>query len=203
MQITSWRVAGTYYEACSCEAVCPCRRQGDWRGGRSTYGVCDFVLSWCIEAGSADELSLADRQVVMAGSYHDDEPGSPWSVALYLDDRCSPRQHDALADIFLGRAGGQTFANYARAIGSVQAVRTATITLDHTTNRERIGVGRYVTVRTRAPFHHQERVSCGIPGHEQPGQELVVDLMQVQEEDLSWQLRGRCGFATTFDYRST
>lgn len=203
MQITSWRVAGTYYEACNCEAVCPCRRQGDRRGGRSTYGVCDFVLSWSIEAGAAGELSLAGRHVVMAGSYDDDEPGSPWSVVLYLDDRCYPRQHQALSDIFLGRAGGQTFANFARAIRTVKAVRTASITLDHTTHRERIGVERYVTVRTRAPFDHRERVSCGIPGHDRPGQELVVELMRVQEQDLSWQVRGRCGFASTFDYRST
>jgi hypothetical protein len=203
MQMTSWRVAGSYYEACSCEAVCPCRRQGDRPGGRSTYGVCDFVLSWFIQTGAAGELSVADRRVVMAGSYDDDQPGSPWSVVLYLDERCTPRQRDALADIFLGRAGGRAFTNYARAIGTVHAVRTAAITLDHATDRERIGVGRYVTVRTRTPFHHRVRVSCGIPGHDRPGQELVVDLMRVQEPGLSWDLRGRCGFATTFDYRSS
>ena len=54
----AWRVAGTYFEACNCDAVCPCRRQGGRAGGRSTYGVCDFALSWWIESGSAGETAL-------------------------------------------------------------------------------------------------------------------------------------------------
>ena len=48
-----WRVAGTYFEACNCEAVCPCRREGGRMGGRSTYGRCDFALSWRVTEGQA------------------------------------------------------------------------------------------------------------------------------------------------------
>ena len=41
-----WAVSGSYYEVCNCEAICPCRRHGARKGGRSTYGTCDFALSW-------------------------------------------------------------------------------------------------------------------------------------------------------------
>ena len=47
----SYHIAGSYYEACNCDAVCPCRRQGEVPGGRSTYGDCDFLLSWRIMKG--------------------------------------------------------------------------------------------------------------------------------------------------------
>ncbi len=57
-----WKVKGSYYEACNCQAVCPCRREGERTGGRSTYGECDFVLSWWITDGEIDERPLEGRK---------------------------------------------------------------------------------------------------------------------------------------------
>ena len=48
------------------------------QGGRSTYGVCLGALSWRIEDGRAGEVDLSGLDVVLASSYDDDEPGSPW-----------------------------------------------------------------------------------------------------------------------------
>jgi hypothetical protein len=45
-------------------------------------------------------------------------------------------------------------------------------------------------------------VSCGIPGHDHPGDEVRADLMSVNDGALLWEVSGRCGFATDFDYRS-
>lgn len=196
----AWSIAGSYYEACNCEAICPCRQHGDRPGGRSTYGVCDFVLSWFVEDGHAGGVDLSGARAVLAGTFNDDEPGSPWSVVLYLDDRLRDDQRDALADIFLGRAGGGTFANYARAIGDVKAVVTARIELDHAPNAERIEVGHTITVRTRESVPHTEPVSCGIPGHDRPGQEIIAEVMRVEDEWFNWEVGGRCGFASSFAY---
>jgi hypothetical protein len=99
-----WWVEGTYFEACNCDAVCPCRREGDREGGRSTYGNCDFALSWLIKSGEADDMDLGGFEIVLAGRYDDDEPDSPWRVALYIDERADSDQQHALADTFLGRA---------------------------------------------------------------------------------------------------
>src|SRR4051812_10308200 len=53
-----WRVAGSYFEACNCTAVCPCRRVGERDGGRSSYGVCQFALSWQIDRGHAGTVTI-------------------------------------------------------------------------------------------------------------------------------------------------
>lgn len=103
---TSWSVAGSYYEACNCQAVCPCRRLNGAPGGDSTYGVCQFLLSWHIQRGAADGVDLAGRQVVMAGCYRDDEAGRPWSIKLCVDEGAEPEPYRQLEGIFLGRAGG-------------------------------------------------------------------------------------------------
>jgi Protein of unknown function (DUF1326) len=94
--IEPWEVAGSYFEACNCNAVCPCRRVDGRAGGRSTHGVCQFALSWQITRGVAGTLPLDGLAVVMGGWYHDDEHGSPWRVILYVDDNANHEQHDAL-----------------------------------------------------------------------------------------------------------
>jgi len=197
-----WAVAGSYFEACNCEAICPCRRVGERAGGRSTYGICQFVLSWQISQGQADELPLDDLAVVMAGWYDDDEPGSPWRVSLYLDERARPEQHDALAAIFRGLAGGTTLRNFAAAIGTVHQVRRARIELSHVPRRWSIRAGTYLTVHAETLVDAPALVACGIPGFGQPGQEVIADTFQVDDDPLSWDLHGRCGFATNFAYSS-
>jgi hypothetical protein len=197
-----WALSGSYYEVCSCEAVCPCRQQGSRAGGRSTYGVCDFGLSWRILAGQAGSIDLTNLSVVMAGSYSDDEPGEPWRVVLYVDEQGTADQQQALADIFLGRAGGTTLRNFAQAIGEVYAVRPARIALHHTPNQEVLDVQQYVTARTLRAAVSVEAVSCGIPGHDHPGQEIIAETFQMDDGALHWSVSGRCGFATSFDYRS-
>lgn len=197
-----WSVAGSYFEACNCDAVCPCRREGERDGGRSTYGVCDFALSWRVLDGEADGLRLDGLSVVLAGSYSDDEPGQPWRVALYVDEDGDEAQRAALADIFLGRAGGGALRNFARAIGEVHAVRPARIALEHAAGRQAIGAGEHVTVRGVHPVEAEGPVSCGIPGHDHPGTELRTDLLQVDDGPLRWRVEGRCAFATDFAYAS-
>lgn len=45
-------------------------------------------------------------------------------------------------------------------------------------------------------------VSCGIPGHDREGHEVVAEIMRVDEDPLSWEVRGRCSYVATFDYVS-
>ena len=197
-----WSVSGSYYEVCNCEAICPCRRHGARKGGRSTYSTCDFALSWSILDGRAGSVDLAGLSVVMAGSFCIDEPCVPWRVVLYVDERGESKQQQALADIFLGRAAGTTLRNFALAIGEVYAVRQAQIELQHVPDQESILVERYVMAKTARPVSSDAPVSCGIPGHDRPGQEIIAESFQVDDGALHWSVNGRCGFATSFAYSS-
>jgi hypothetical protein len=200
----AWHVSGTYFEVCNCRAVCPCRWEGERKKGQpSTYDMCDFALSWRITDGRIASLDLSGLSVMMAGTYTNHvTPRTPWRVILYVDDRGDPAQQRALADIFLGRAGGPTLRNFAAGIGEIYAVRPARIALDHTTNKESMRAGTYVTARTQRPAQSVGAVSCGIPGHDRPGQELVMDVFRVADPPFGWEVHGRCGFASDFDYNS-
>jgi hypothetical protein len=199
----AWCVSGSYFESCNCDAVCPCRQVGGRPGGRSSYGICQFALSWRIDEGRFGDVPLDGREVVLAGWYDDDEPGSPWRVMLYVDEDADDSSFDALSDIFLGRAGGTARRNYAAAIGEVHAVRRARIALSHVTHDRSITVDELVRVRAVEDVRTDETVSCGIPGHDRPGQEMVAQVMAVTDPPLRWDVTGRCAFAGDFEYAST
>jgi hypothetical protein len=132
-----------------------------------------------------------------------EQPSTPWEVVLYVDERANDAQHQALSDVFLGRAGGTPLRNFAAAIGEVHAVRRARIELDHTPGKQRIGVVGYVKVRAAGPFAGDQTVMCGIPGFDHPGTEYHTALLQsVDQAPLNWDLEDVCGFATDFAYRS-
>lgn len=193
----SWSIAGSYYESCNCQAVCPCRRQNGKAGGDSTYGICQFLLSWSIQRGQADGVDLAGLQVVMAGFYQDAEPGKPWSIKLYLDDGAPPAQAGLLERIFLGRAGGNM--PFTSNIVTNLGLARAGISLSHEAGRETIRVGGLGESAAVHRAQYEGLVSCSIPGHDHPGTEYVASLA-MHDGPLQWDYEGRCGFATDFHF---
>lgn len=123
-------------------------------------------------------------------------------MVLYLDDQAEPAQRAALAAIFLGRAGGDAHRNFAAQIGEVHGVHDARILITHERRRRRIDVSGAIQMTEREPVHTEEPVSCGIPGHSHPGEELIAEALEVDSNQLRFAFSGRCGFATNFDYRS-
>jgi len=198
----SWRIRGSYFESCNCEAICPCRRIDGVPGGRSTHGVCMGVLSWLIEEGEADGIDLSGLPVALASCYSDDEPGSPWTWVLYLAARASDEQRAALEGIFTGRLGGDAERHFPWAwkASELAAVRPVEIIVDHTQRRQRLRIRDHISVRIRDRYRGEETVTCVIPGHERTGEELMTDELVVEDEKLSFEYRGVCGYGSTFDY---
>ncbi len=199
-----WHIAGTYLEACNCDAICPCRRVGERSGGRSSYGECIGALSWAVTDGHAGDVDLSGLGAVLVCRYHDDEPGSPWTVFLYVDDRGTKRQQEALALILTGGLPGTTRRHFPWVWkpSTLLGWRPAPIEIEHTPRRGWFRAGESVTVRIRGPVEGQEPVACIIPGYAQAGEELYTDLLRVQEGPLSVELSGRCAYESTFRYAS-
>jgi hypothetical protein len=198
----SWRISGSYVESCSCDAICPCRRIDRVPGGRSTYGVCTGVLTWLIERGAADGVDLGGLPVAMAIAYDDDEPGSPWTWILYLDERATEEQRAALEAIYAGRLGGDAQAHFPWAWkpSTLVAVRAVRIEIDHTRRRQWLRIRDRVSVRIRDAWTGDETVTCVISGHDRSGEELVADELVIEDGPFGVSFRGSCGYSATFDY---
>lgn len=200
----SWHVAGSYLESCNCDVPCPCRRINGVPGGRSTHGVCLGALSWHIDDGEADELELSGLSVALALHYSDDEEGSPWTYALYLDERGDAEQRRALEQIFTGARGGDAVEHFpwvwkSSTLVTVQAAR---IELDHTPRRQWFRVKDAISLRIRGPLEDDATITCVVPGHHQSGEELIAEELEVTGcPPLEFGLTGNCAYAAVFDYR--
>jgi hypothetical protein len=201
----SYRIRGTYLESCNCDAPCPCRRIDGRAGGRSTHGICNGALSWSIDEGFVDDVDLAGLGTVLATRYSDDEEGSPWTFALFVDERGDARQREALGQIFSGGLGGTVLDHFPWAwkASNPLGVEPARIEIDHTPGRGWFSAGEKVSVRVSSPYAGLETVTCVIPGHERQGRELVVDEVKVGTGPLGFEYRGVCAYESTFDYGSS
>lgn len=198
----AWRIAGPYFETCSCEAICPCRSVDGRPGSRATYRYCQFAIGWTVAEGHHRDLDVGGRQVVMVGYWDEDERGAPWRVGVYVDEGASVAQRDLLAGIVTGRQGGTPARQYAGAISEVLFVESAAIRVGHTPGGQRIEVRGHVDARAARRFETDSSVSCGVPGHDREGYEVVMNLLQVSGGAFDFTFEGRCGFAASFDYRS-
>ena len=198
----SWRIAGAYLESCNCQAICPCRMVDGVVGGRSTYGICFGLLGWRIDEGHANGRDISGLGVALAIRYDDDEPGSPWTVVLYVDERGDDEQRKLLGGILLGELGGPHILKlpWVRKPRHVVGVRPARIDLSR--NGKTLGVGEIATIRVTRPADEGHEVACGIPGYERIGTEFYADELRVEDDPFDWELEGNCAFGTTFEYAS-
>jgi hypothetical protein len=117
----SFSVQGDYFEVCSCDVSCNCV----WLGP-ATRDDCDVLLAWHVTSGNKDGVDLSGLNAVMAVHSPKRMTDGGWKVALYLDDRASAEQSEALGAVFSGAAGGH-LANLGPLIGEVAGVEPATI----------------------------------------------------------------------------
>jgi hypothetical protein len=199
-----WRISGAYFEGCNCDAICPCRTVGGVAGGRSTYGVCYGVLSWRVGVGHVGAVDLSGLNAALVIRYDDDEPGSPWSIVVHVDERGAADQRAGLADVLTGKLGGESVLRlpWLRKPSDLVAVRVSRIEIDHQDASHELRIGEAVAMRASRAVATDAVVSCVIPGHDRPGTELYADELRVHDGPFDWELAGRCAFVTDFDYRS-
>lgn len=149
-----------------------------------------------------DDLSLDGLNVAIVSRYHDDEPGSPWTFAMYVDAQAEDAQREALVDVYTGRLGGDALDHFPWAWKEsvLVGVRPVDIEVSHEPRRQWLRIRDHVTVRIRDRYTGPETVSCVIPGHEQRGEELITYELRVDDGPLRFEFRGNCGYAAGFDY---
>ncbi len=100
----AWRMKGDYFENCNCDAHCPCTASG--LTARPTQGHCDVVFAIHIDQGSYDGVSLDGLNWMLAVMTPAEMHKGNATAALYVDQRASAEQVQALATIASGQAGG-------------------------------------------------------------------------------------------------
>jgi hypothetical protein len=117
----NWKLHGSYFETCNCEAACPCSFLGP-----PTDGYCTVLVGWHIDQGQFEGIQLDGLNVGLVAHSPGHMLETKWKVALYLDEHASEEQRDALSRIYSGKAGG-IMEHVAGFIGEVAGVRSVPI----------------------------------------------------------------------------
>ena len=104
MATTTWQVSGEYFEACSCDSVCPCPTSG--LAAPPTKGSCDAGLVFRVDRGRYGTTTLDGLSFAVL--LHTPGPmiQGNWTVGVVLDERATAEQREALTQIASGQAGG-------------------------------------------------------------------------------------------------
>lgn len=122
VEATTYEVEGRLLEVCNCEAICPC-----WVGRDPDAGTCDSILAWAVDRGTVQGVDVSDRVVGLSVHIPGNVLAGNWKAVVYVDDRCTPEQQEALLSVFTGKLGG-AIADLAALIGDVVAVERVPIT---------------------------------------------------------------------------
>ena len=143
----SWQLKGTYFETCNCDVACPCVFLS-----RPTEGECRVLVAWHVDQGKDGEVDLSGLNVAMAIHSPGHMMQTKWRAALYLDERASQAQKDALTRIFAGQAGGhpEVLASF---VGDVLGVASVRI------ERVRSGSNAYTSAASRRLVRSAARAS--------------------------------------------
>jgi len=99
-----WRISGEYFEACSCDSVCPCPTSG--LAARPTKGYCAAGLVFRVEHGQHGKTKLDGLSFAVLLRTPGPMAQGNWTVGLILDERASAEQREALTTIASGQGGG-------------------------------------------------------------------------------------------------
>jgi hypothetical protein len=140
-----YEIEGRLLEVCSCNVLCPC-----WVGEDPDGGTCDSSLAWRVDRGTIEGVDVAGLTLALSVFIPGNVLHGNWRAAVYVDERATPAQQDALLNVFTGRLGG-AIADLAGLIGEVVSVERASIDFDVEGGTGTLRIGADVLAKL-APF---------------------------------------------------
>jgi hypothetical protein len=198
--MTTWKLQGSYFETCNCEAACPCLFLS-----APNDGECTAFVAWHVEQGNFGDVKLDGLNVALAVHSPGHMAQVKWKVALYLDDKASEAQSGALTQIFAGKAGGHP-AMLATHIGEVIGVKAAPMNIQVSGKQHSLNMGK-IAEATIEDIEGQGGAAVTISNHPlciAPGHTGVLSrskALRYEDHGMSWQFSSKNGFHSPFTYQ--
>lgn len=153
----AWQLAGTYFENCNCDMVCPCTTSG--LSMPADQERCRLVLVFHVERGEVDGVDVSGKTVVVLADTPALMSEGNWRVGVVMDASASPEQAQKLGAVFSGQMGGP-MALLSPLIGEVLGMETAPVEYTDDGRRHSVKVGDLMDIEV------EDFVAPGNPGGE-------------------------------------
>jgi hypothetical protein len=160
-----YHLEGRMLEACSCDAICPC-----WVGQDPDGGKCLGTIAWHFDKGNVDGIDVSGLTIAVAADIPGNALQGNWKAVVFVDDKASKQQEEALLNVYTGKKGGPV-ADLVKLVGTVVGVERVPIDFSIVQGNGHIKIGGTVTAEveslksaTGAPTVLSDAVFSVIPG---------------------------------------
>jgi hypothetical protein len=140
-----YSIDGKLLEVCTCGVLCPC-----WVGEDPDGGTCDSSFAWHMDKGTIEGIDLAGLTLGMSVHIPGNVLAGDWKAAVFIDEKATKEQEDALLKVFTGQLGGG-IADLAALIGEVVSVERMPIDFQVNEANGTLKIGDEVDI-SLAPF---------------------------------------------------
>ena len=140
-----YELEGKLLEVCDCNVLCPC-----WIGEDADNGTCEGVVSYHVEKGTVDGVDVSGLTIALLAHIPGNIFQGNWKAAVFVDDKSTPEQMEALINVFSGKLGGPP-ADMAKLVGEIVTVQRAPIKFEVVDGKGTLTIGDVVDAEV-APY---------------------------------------------------
>ena len=197
----AWRLEGTYFESCSCDAICPCT----WSGltARATLDRCRALLAYHVESGEVNDVDVSGLNFAL---FLDTPPvmiEGNWRVGVFLDEAASDEQAEALGTVLSGQAGGP-LAMLAPLIGEMLGVEKAPIIYNEDGRGHHVRIGDATDVGVEDFVAGQGHDPVRLTNVSHPSNTTLTvapaNAAHLSTFGVDWGREGQSGFSAPFSW---
>jgi hypothetical protein len=120
----AYQLEGSLLEVCTCNVLCPC-----WVGEDPDSGTCDSAMAYHVDKGDINGVDVSGLTLGFVVHIPGNVLKGNWRAAVYVDEKATEDQEEALLNVFTGKLGGPV-ADIAQLVGEVVSVERAPITYE-------------------------------------------------------------------------
>jgi hypothetical protein len=193
----AWNIAGSYFETCSCDVICPCTASLSLGATRDR---CNVVLVFNVKSGEVDGTDVSGLTVAAVADTPKVMSEGNWRLGVVIDEAASDEQAEKLGGVFSGALGGPMGA-LGPMVGENLGVERAPIevTEDGLKHSVRIGDEVDFEIEDIVPFGVESGEPAKITGIFHPvGPELTVSrATRSRINAFGIQYEGKAGFSAS------
>jgi hypothetical protein len=130
-----YKLEGSLLEVCDCKVLCPC-----WIGEDPDNGTCRGTVAHHYTSGRIDDVDVSGLTIAMLAFIPGNVLKGNWRVAMFIDERATEAQFQALLSVYKGERGGPV-AELGKLIGEVVSVERAPIKFTVRNGKGMLSVG--------------------------------------------------------------
>ena len=196
-----WNIAGEYFESCNCDLICACLVQADTPRDR-----CDAALAFHIDNGTYGQTKLDGLSAVLVVSFPG--PGKMrngnWTAAVYVDEKGTKEQQEALGNIFSGKAGGTPGALFTGLVSKFLGVKATPISFQINGNDRKLSIPNILDIDISAVTGRDGKEPIWATNAAHPvSQKLALAASRAysyNDHNLSWNTSGTNGHFAPFTW---